>query len=121
MNKFKVGDQVTVVDNSWSRLICGPPSKGNRVRRYKPDGSIHCFKIVAVDGLIPINMSNTANTLLASTTYIDMLVVINACNIEPYQVPIDVRFTSAGQDVTAKLSDKSKRRILQTHLRRCGV
>lgn len=117
MSKFKVGDKVTVLDRSWGRnlahegstYICS--SHGNTLRE---------FKVIGVDCVIPVDSPDrTANTLITrKQAGGPVIYVVNDCNLCRSFIDVGVRFVSAGQDVTAKLSDESKREILQAHLRR---
>jgi hypothetical protein len=119
MNEFKVGDKVTVTKyDAWSKVLNGPP-KGQRIMQHHKDGTWCEYKVVAFNCEIPVDgFSWTANTLLVSCDYDPpVLVAVNACNLQHSIVDIGVQFVSAGQNVTAKLSDESKREILQAHLR----
>ncbi len=117
MSRFKVGDNVTVADRSWGRDLADEHSCyirrccGNKLRE---------FKVLGVDCVVPVDSpTRVANTLIARERFSGGLVIyaINECNIRRCWVNVGVRFTSAGRDVTAKLSDESKREILQAHLR----
>ena len=118
MSGFKVGDKVQVRHNAWSKVLNGP-FEGRRVTHQHSDGSICKYIVVAVGCKIPIEQGNTANTLLMGADFIPHVFIgINDCNIAPYIADINVRFASAGRDITAKLSEESKKEILRAHLER---
>jgi hypothetical protein len=72
--------------------------------------------VLAVNAKIPCWDACFANTLIQDIETAE-LIVVNDCNLYS-ELVADIRFVVDGSDVTDKISEQSKRVILQARLKR---
>jgi hypothetical protein len=136
MNRLKIGDEVTVVDRAWSKILNGA-NTGKRVRAYSRSGAWRKFQVIAM-GKFPLDVPLTpdeafgpvpqvwcADMLIASVDEPDQeLVIINRCNLHLYKYNLShvrIKYTMGGCDVTNKLSECDKSRVLALRSRELEV
>jgi len=114
MSKFKVGDEVCIIDRAWGKAVNTSPHDCH-ISSNDADGRLITFYVVAVDVKIPVQPNAYGNTLIA-TKMGGVLYVLNDCNLYKPQ-SIGFRFYANGEDVTDSLSQQSKQAVLRAHVR----
>ncbi len=110
VGQFKINDKVTVAKDAWSRIL-GSNSTA-RVQQCR-DGRLIEYRVIG-HGEFPID-NVSANTLIVDPES-EIFVAINACNLRNSVAHVNVCFMFGNHDVTAQLSDESKKAVLEARL-----
>jgi len=117
MSKFNCNDVVMVREGAWSRILNGSDTNLTPLERVEAknyQNERREFRILATNSKIEILPDKFANTLIRALDN-DEIIAINDCNL--YQEhKITVAFMSNGKDVTAEMSEESKRAVLEANL-----